>query len=147
MKFKQIFWALFLINLILAIIFINILPFKSNGDKTGYMLSINLLYLFTYGVFVLYSRLAIAIVRRNALKKREHSGIIMVKIVLHTTPLLAFYAALNILIFTLPKAIADNDYMRLNSISMLMGLILGGTQSLIEIRKMNRKLENKNGDI
>ncbi len=143
MKFKYIFWSLFLINLILAIIFINILPFKSNGDKTGYMLSINVLYLFTYGVFVLYSRLAIAIVQRNGFKKRENSGATMVKIVLHTTPLLAFYAALNILIFTLPKAISENDYMKLNSISMLLGLILGGTQSLFEIRKMNKKQENE----
>jgi hypothetical protein len=90
----------------------------------------------------------IAILRRKGLNKQENSGVIMVKIVLHISPLIAFYAALNILIFNLPMAVSECDYMKLHNIcSSLIGLILGGTQSIFEIRKMNKKQENEKGNI
>lgn len=135
MKFVYLFWSVFIINLVTAIVLVNILPFKTHGEQTGFILSVNVLYFFSYGVFVLYTRFALAIIRRKELKKQTNAGLIPVKLVLHLNPLLAFYGALNIIIFSLPKAISDEEFMRLNGISMALGLIFGGARSLYRIRK------------
>ena len=124
-----------------AIVLVNTLPFKNPEESGGFILSVISLYLIPFAVFVLYTHLVLKTMRRQE-SKQQDKGFAPVKLGLYLIPILAFYGATHIVFFVLPQAISQGDYMRLNGISMALGLIFGGTRSVLKIREYDTHNRN-----
>lgn len=138
MKFTIIFWSVFVLNLVAGIILMNILPFESGGEKKGFIISIIVLYLACYGILSLYTRFGLWVIGRGERKNPYSDGVGMAKISVYGVLGIALFGAVNIVIFSIPKAFTENDFMRLNGFSMASGLIFGGIKSMLLIRKYNK---------
>lgn len=140
LTFTHFFWTFFVLNLVFGIVSINILPFKTPGEKTGFILSTNTLYFIPYGILVLFTRLSIFINRKRELEnkyKRISASLFM-------SPIIAFIGTFNLCFFTIPEAILKNDYMSLNAISMALGLLFGGLNALFQIKRYNSETNGTN---
>lgn len=136
MKIKHVFWIVFLLNLIYSITLVNFLPFKTPGDKTGFLLSCNVLYLFAYGVFALYPRIAIPLLKRIENRQQIVSfPSTIIRFGLKLLPIIGIAGALHIWIFVLPSAYTNENFMRMNGVSMSLGMLLGGISGLYRVRK------------
>lgn len=118
--------------MVIAILLVNVLPFKTRGESTGFIVSVVALYFIPFGVFVLYTESVLKLIQ----KQQVNTGrLVPAKSVLYLIPLVALYGAIHILFFVLPQAISEGDYMRYNGISMVLGLTFGGTRSIYRIRE------------
>jgi hypothetical protein len=134
MKYKLLFWSVFILNLVIAILLVKNLKFKSAGESTGFMVSIIFLYLIPYGIIILFTHFNLKSIKRNEFNQLSNLGKKLLNLKLYFIPVLAFYSVLHILIFVVPQAVIKSEYMNLNGISMALGFLFGGLRSIYKIR-------------
>lgn len=142
MKFPLLFWSVFILNLIYGIVCVKILPFKSPGEQTGFLLSVMLLYTVPYWILVLFTRFTVANFKKRLAQQQISSKYFAEKIFSYWILVIAGFGFFSLLIDTFPKAIAANNFMEWNSISMALGLLFGGIRCWLVIQsgfKLNQK--------
>jgi hypothetical protein len=142
MKFTLLFWSIFVVNLIYGIVCVTILPFKSPEKKTGFMMSVMLLYTVPYWILVLFISFTVANFKKRLNQQLISSKFIVEKIFSYWILVIAGFSFFSLIINTFPKAFATNNYMGWNSISMSLGFLFGGIRCWFTIQsgfKLNQK--------
>lgn len=142
MKFTLLFWSFFAVNLIYGIVCVTLLPFKSPEEKTGFLLSVMLLYTVPYWTIVLFTRFTIANFKKRRTQQLVTSKYFTEKMFSYWILVIAGFGFFSLLIDTFPKAIAANNFMEWNSISMALGFLFGGIRCWFTIQssfKLNQK--------
>ena len=134
MKFTLLFWSVFVVNLIYGIVCVTILPFKSPGEQTGFLLSVMLLFTIPYWILVLFTRFTVSNFKKRLNQQLISSKFIVEKIFSYWILVIAGFGFFSLLIDTFPKAIAANNFMEWNSISMALGFLFGGIRCWFTIQ-------------
>lgn len=134
MKFTLLFWSVFVVNLSYGIVCVTILPFKSPEEKTGFMMSVMLLYTVPYWILVLFTRFTVANFKKRLAQQQVSSKYFAEKIFSYWILVIAGFGFFSLLFDTFPKAIAANNFMEWNSISMALGFLFGGIRCWFTIQ-------------
>lgn len=97
-------------------------------------MSVMLLYTVPYWILVLFTRFTVANFKKRLAQQQISSKFIAEKIFSYWILVIAGFGFFSLLIDTFPKAIAANNFMEWNSISMALGFLFGGIRCWFTIQ-------------